>query len=233
MDKKEITQNQIRIFRNLFEQHGNSPMGVSSESLVHKRLRFSEILEFMDVSTNFSVHDVGMGLAHFHDFLEEKLNFIKFEYSGSEILEEYVNSCRERLPSRDFFHRNISENKNIGGGGWTGEVYDYVVLSGVFHQMRETPITDWEIYLKSLLRNCFQMAKKGIVFNLVSPYVDFYQTGIYYARLPKILDFITEELSRFFVIRHNYALFEFTICVYQKDYVKTKFQEPEFQKYFR
>lgn len=203
-------------------------MGTSSESLAHKSLRFSEILKCMEISPNFSVHDVGMGLAQFNNFLEEELTSIRFEYSGSEIFEGYVNSCRKRLPSKVFFHRNIAELNSI-----EGEIYDFVVLSGVFHQMQKTPIPKWEKYLKSLLRNSFRLAKKGMVFNLVSPYVDFHQSGIYYARLPMILDFMVEELSRFFFIRHNYALYEFTIGVYTEDYVKSKFKEHEFLKYFK
>lgn len=50
--------------------------------------------------------------------------------------------------------------------------------------------------------------------------------------LSKILDFVSEELSRFFIVRHNYALFEFTVAVYTNDFVKERFTEPEFEKYF-
>lgn len=230
MDEKEIANEQARIFGELLKQFGDAPMATSSESAAHKLLRFSEIFSLLEPSPGFQVHDIGMGLAGFHDFLAERLGSDSFEYSGSEILNEYVLKCRDRLPQRLFYCRNIAdrtENYILDG-----EAYDFVVASGVFHQMRRTPIPDWEKYIKAVLRNSFLLARKGLVFNLVSPYVDFYQPGIYYAKISKILDFVSEELSRFFIVRHNCALFEFTVAVYTNDFVKERFTEPEFEKYF-
>ena len=229
MAEESIARDQAQFFGNLLRTHGNSPMGTSSESLAHKRLRFSEIFACLEPSTGFSIHDVGMGLGHFYDFLATKLDPESFDYSGSEILEEYVAACRARLPRGVFHLRNLADPQNRFEDV---QAHDYVVLSGVFHQMQKTPIPTWEKYLKSLLRNSFSLAKKAMVFNLVSPYVGFYQPGIYYAKLGKILDFVTEDLSRFFILRHNYALYEFTVAVYTEAFVQSKFDEPEFGKYF-
>ena len=71
-----------------------------------------------------------------------------------------------------------------------------------------------------------------MAFNLISPYVDFYQTEVYYANIQKYLNFIVSDLSRFFEIHHNYALFEMTIFVYKEEYIKSNHPESEFQKYF-
>jgi len=48
-----------------------------------------------------------------------------------------------------------------------------------------------------------------------------------------LINFINDELSRFFEIKHNYALFEFTVYVYKYEHIKSKSIEPEFQKYFK
>lgn len=229
LSDKKIKEDQNRIFGELFRKFGNSPMATSSESPEHKRLRYAEILNSIEAAPGISIHDVGMGLSQFHDFVAESLDIDSFEYSGSEILEDYVHASRRRLPERTFFHRNLADSLSEQA---TAESYDFVVLSGVFHQMQNTPIPEWEKYLKSLLRNSFSLATKGIVFNLVSPYVEFQQSGIYYAKLHKILDFIVEDLSRFFIVRHNYALYEFTVAVYTEEYTKSRFHEPVLQKYF-
>jgi len=76
------------------------------------------------------------------------------------------------------------------------------------------------------------MSRKGIAFNFISPFVDFYQTEVYYSNLLKIINFINDELSRFFVLKHHYALFEYTVFVFQEDYIRPQYSQIEFQKYF-
>ncbi len=77
------------------------------------------------------------------------------------------------------------------------------------------------------------MSKKGIAVNFISPFVDFYQENIYYADFFKLINFIRDDLSRFFTINHSYALFEFTVFIYRENYIKNKYSEKEFKKYFK
>jgi hypothetical protein len=96
-------------------------------------------------------------------------------------------------------------------------------MSGVFHQRRETTIPEWERFAFQLIENVFALANKGIAFNFITPFVDFYQTQVYYSNLPKLLNFINDNLSRFFTIEHDYALFEYTVFVYKEDFIKDKY----------
>lgn len=217
---------QERIYRELFEKHKGTTMAVSSESPAHKRLRFTKVTDIFAHEQACTVHDVGMGLADMHAFIQERWPDKRITYSGSEILEEYVNASKLRFPELEFMHRDVAEHA-------FGDRYDYVVMSGVFHQRRESSIRSWEAFAQNILRNGFAMCNKGIAFNFISPFVDFYQTQVYYSNLPKLLNFINDDLSRFFEIRHNYALFEFTVFVYKEPYVRTLHPEPEFAKYFK
>jgi hypothetical protein len=229
MSVEEVAKSQREHFSYLFHKYGNLPMATSSESIAHKRIRYEQILECIDLDEPFSIHDVGFGLGAFHDFLEESISSTSFIYSGSEITLELVNTVKEKLPGKTLFHRNLAEatSRNLG------EEYDYVVLSGVFHQIQDTSIPEWENYIKQILLNCFSMTNKGLVFNVVSPFVDYHQVGVYYANLSKLLEFITDQLSRFFIIRHNYALFEFTVVVFSVEHTREKFTQPEFKKYLK
>jgi hypothetical protein len=218
--------NQERIFRELYEQHKGTPMAVSSESAAHKRLRFGRIADIMANDDGFTVHDVGMGVADMYPFLQERYPDKRFTYSGTEILKEYVDASRERFPDLAFHHRDIAESPGE-------DRYDYVVMSGVFHQRRESGIRQWEAFAQQIIRNSFAMCRKGVAFNFISPFVDFYQTQVYYANLPKLINFINDDLSRFFEVRHNYALFEFTVFVYREEHVHALHPEPEFRKYFK
>ncbi len=225
MSHNPTRASQERIYRELFEQHKGTPMAVSSESEAHKRLRFSRIAEIFSEEETIDVHDVGMGVGAFRSFLQREFPDRVIHYSGSEILPEYVAEASALHPDCQFYCRDIAEAP-------AEEKYDYLILSGVFHQRRDTPIGQWEKFSQEILRNAFGMCRKGIAFNFVSPFVDFYQTQVYYCNLPKLLNFINDDLSRFFTIQHNYALFELTVHVFREDYIHSRHPEPEFSKYF-
>jgi hypothetical protein len=226
MRKNKTRISQERIFRELFNDHRGSPMAVSSESLNHKKLRFSKICEIFKDEQVASVHDVGMGIADLNQFIIDSFPHKNISYSGTEIIDEYILEARNRFPSLQFYNRDIAETCFT-------DKYDYVVMSGIFHQRRDSSIRDWEKFYQLIIKHSFEMCNKGIAFNFISPFVDFYQTQVYYSNLPKLINFINDDLSRFFEIRHNYALFEFTVFVYQEDYIKSKYPESEFQKYFK
>jgi hypothetical protein len=223
--KNKTKESQMEIYRKLFDENRGTPMAVSSESLAHKFLRFKQIAGIFDQDDDFTIHDIGMGLADFYQFLLNEFPIKKIIYSGSEILEEYVNESKLRFPGNSFYLRDIAEES-------FKDKYDYIIMSGLFHQRRDTKIRDWEKFSQIILKNSFEMCNKGIAFNFISPFVDFYQTQVYYCNLPKLLNFINDELSRFFVIKHNYALFEFTVYVYKDEFIKSKHYQPEFVKYF-
>jgi len=224
--KNPTLENQKRVFSELYAAHGGTPMATSSESAEHKRLRFDLITDIAKDDDSFSIHDVGMGLADLYPFMQEKFSGKSFVYSGTEILGEYVEDVSRRYPEIGVFHRDIAEEA-------PAERYDWVVLSGVFHQRRESTIPEWEMFAAALLRNSFSMAEKGIAFNFISPFVDFYQTHVYYSNLGKWIQFINDNLSRFFSLRHDYPLFEYTVYVYHEAHVRAINPQGEFQKYFK
>lgn len=225
MNNKTRTS-QEKIYKELYEQHKGTPMAVSSESWNHKHTRFTMICDIFQNDNNITVHDVGMGIADMGIFIKSEFPDKNIQYSGTEILDEYVEEAQKRFPNSKFYNRDVAEQS-------FEDRFDYLLLSGVFHQRRDSSIRDWEKFSHQILKNSFEMCNKGIAFNFISPFVDFYQTQVYYCNLPKLINFINDDLSRFFEIRHHYALFEFTVYVYKEDFIKSKNHQSEFQKYFK
>ena len=221
----EVTKSQIKHFKQLYETHQGTLMAVSSESLAHKQLRYEQISKIFAAEQRFSIHDVGMGLSYYYAYLKNNFPTLEIEYSGSEILKAFYKESMKRYPEQRFYIRDISKQS-------FKDCYDYVIMSGVFHQRRDTPIRQWENYAQSLISNSFAMCRKGIAFNFITPFVDFYQPEVYYCNMSKFLNFIVDQLSRFFVISHNYALYEFTVFVYRPEHIKRLHKQPELQKYF-
>lgn len=226
METNPTRQSQESFFRELYQAHQGSTKAVSSESRAHKELRFRQISKIFEDDDNFTLHDVGMGLADYFEYLQSTHRGLTFEYSGTEILPEFVEHANRRFPSCRFHHRDIAQQS-------FDDCYDYVVMSGVFHQKRDASIRDWEAFAQNLIANSFRMCKKAVGFNFISPFVDYYQTEVYYCNLPKLINYINDTLSRFFVINHNFALFEFTVFVYKESFIRSCSPQPEFQKYFR
>lgn len=110
--------------------------------------------------------------------------------------------------------------------------YDFVILSGVFHQIRNIKRKEWEDFSYNLLQNAFKMCKYGLAFNFVSPFVDFYQENFYYCDLIKLLHMINDKMSRFFVINHSYPLYEFTVFIYPENIIREKNSFKNLNKYF-
>ena len=223
--QNNIRKSQEKYYRELYHKHKGTPMAVSSESLEHKKLRFEQIVRIFSHDDDFTVHEVGMGLADLNSFIQNRLKHKNIIYSGSDILKEFVEESCIRFPNLNFYHRDLAKKPY-------SDFYDYVVMSGLFHQRRENTIREWERYVCAILKNSFKMCTKGIAFNLISPFVDYYQDNVYYSNLPKIVNFINDELSRFFEIRHHYALFEYTVYVYKKKYIHSQYNQKEFNKYF-
>jgi len=226
MKKNNTREAQEKIYRSLYQQYKGTPMAVSSESIAHKAIRFSEISRVFESDNHFTIHDVGMGLADYLDYLRRNYSNLDFEYSGTEILPEFFEEASRRYPNNNFFLRDIAEQS-------FDDHYDYVLMSGVFHQRKQTYIREWEEFAQNLIYNSFQMSKKAVGFNFISPFVDFYQAEVYYCNLSKLLNFINDRLSRFFILNHNYCLFEFTVFVFHEEWIKSKYTESEFQKYFK
>jgi hypothetical protein len=222
----KIRKSQEEYYSDLYKKHKGTPLAVSSESLAHKNLRYSQLIRLFESNASLTVHDVGMGIGHFHHYLTKHLDNLEFDYSGTEVVKDFYDYCVSELPDSKFYLRDLAEKPG-------DDKYDYVVMSGVFHQIRSNTRYTWENFMESLLINTFSMCNKGIGFNLVSGFVDYYQEGVYYANLPKLVNFINDKLSRYFAINHAYPLFEMTVFVYKESYMRSKHKQVEFRKYFK
>jgi len=226
MDKNTSRDDQIQHFSKLFREHPDEPMAVSSESAVHKQVRFDQLAKIYEAEQGpFSVHDVGMGMAHYWEYLQAHHPDLECSYSGTDVVPEYVEFCQRTYPDLTFYQRDLAESPGK-------EKYDYVLLSGVFHQMRSSKRRDWEEFAYAIIENSFSMCNKGLAFNFISPFVDFYQPDVYYCDLMKLLHAVRDRTSRFFEIKHNYALFELTVFVYPEAVVRDAYPHPEMVKYF-
>ena len=174
------------------------------------------------VSGQFSVCDVGAGVADLHHFLLDKE--VPHTYTGVEIVQEMVDAVYADNPDIRIL------NKDILGEEFEEE-FDFVVASGVFNFPGQTPIEEWESFVFSMVEKMYRLAKVGISFNALTTYSTFRDSDLFYLDPSVVLDFAQRSLGRHCEIRMSSPLFEVTYTVFKPESMKQKYSQAEFQKY--
>ena len=228
MSLDDIAQRQRHHWKTLAAEHPGTVQAVGSESIAHKYLRYAKLAEIFSQRgpAELSIHDVGCGVGDFYDWLKHSGHDLKqISYSASEITPEYCEIARQRHPEVQFYIRDILAKP-------VPDRYDYVILSGVFHQQGDVSHRRWVDYMQNLLSAAWGMTNVGMAFNVLTSYADFYKPGNFYADLSELQLFVVRHLSRFFRIDCSYPLFEATFHVYKPSSIKYLYPQNEFQRYF-
>lgn len=219
MSRIEISQK--KFYNVKFKEFNDDPKSLSWNDSSSQYLRFKKISELFkyEGSKYFTVHEVGCGLAHFHDYLvKAECNAI---YSGSDIVPEFLDCCREKYPELVFYTQNISNDYDKINDGMKWK--DYYCLSGTFNSKGDILTKNWEAFINKSIKNMFRMANKGICFNFLTKYAEFFDEKLYYADPKEIMDWSIKNLSRFVAISQDTPLYEFIVYVYKDDFIKNTF----------
>ena len=224
--REDISARQSAYYGDLYERHGDSVDAVASASQTFKDLRYERLCRVFDQDRSFTIHDVGCGLGHFHEFLKHRHPDRLIEYSGSDVTPGFVDHCRQHYPDLSFELRDLSAAP-------FPERYDYLIYAGTFYHLAGSRESEFRDFLHCMLRNGFACANRGIAFNLITSHVDYRLPDLFYAELSGLTDFIVRDLSRFFTIDHSSPLFEYTACIYKSGAIRKHHPQNEFDKYFK
>jgi len=190
-------------FREHVTKHGFGAEGMDWKDQESQFLRFEVIDRYIDYSGSPTILDVGCGAGDYLTFAHAKgCNPV---YTGLDIVPEMIAHLLEVHP----------EASGIVGGleSISSQRYDYVIASGTFNAKLDASEVDWQAYLyESIIEMC-RIAQKAVVFNLMSPHVDYTYDRLYYPRFDELTAFIVEHFGRDFIIDHDYALYEFTLMI--------------------
>jgi hypothetical protein len=71
-------------------------------------------------------------------------------------------------------------------------------------------------YFKQLVRRVFAHATVGMAFNVMTKHVDWEREDLFHLPFDTLAEFLKKELTRNFVFRNDYGLYEYTTYVYQE-----------------
>ena len=222
MNLDKITQDQRNHWKSMAYSNAGSVAAVGSESLAHKHLRYEKLLALIPDKNNFTLHEVGPGVCDFYGYLKSSYpNASSIVYSASEITSEYCDIARKTYPGIEIYNRDILS------GGAADEKYDYLILSGVFHQLGNASHRHWIEYMQELLLTAWGLTNKALVFNVLTSYADFYKPGNFYANLTELQCYVVRRLSRFLKMDCSYPLFEATISVFRSEFIEKKYSDSD------
>lgn len=151
------------------------------------------------------VLDFGCGNAMLLDYIIDKK--LQVNYVGLDINKKAIDYCKKKYKEYEFMHMDIEKinlkNKKI----------DFIIANGVFTVKDSLSQKQmWNFFSKTLIK-LFKISKKGVAFNLFSTNVDWKRKDLFHVPLDKLTNFFCKELTRNFVIRNDYGLYEYTVYI--------------------
>lgn len=201
--KRSVVEHYERQLR----RFGPTARGMDWKDEASQRLRFEVLCGIADLEGK-SICEVGCGVGHLYDWLRERN--IAGRYLGIDLSTDMLAAARCRHPEARFERCDL-----LAGDDGPG-VFDVVLCSGLFHVKLDHPEAEWRRFVEESLRRMYAVCRLGVAFNLMSDQVDFRSPTLFYANPGEVLELCRRELSRHFVLRHDYPLHEFTVYVYRE-----------------
>jgi cyclopropane fatty-acyl-phospholipid synthase-like methyltransferase len=190
----------VDFYEQSFAIYGNDPRSVHWMDEDTQLLRFRALSRIASLEGS-RVLDIGCGLGDFYRFFLK--NRIDVDYTGIDIVPEFIESARMSFPDARFILGDMSTIE--------GE-YDYIFASGVFSFVVENPKEHYFAEIKNL----FNHAKKGMAFNMLD-IKDHESDDTYFAYDKDEVLAYCRTLAPEVVLVDNYLPWDFTIYMYRKD----------------
>lgn len=191
------------------EQHGDTHLGVDWPNLADAQKRYQVMLALIKPQqSKEKLLDFGCGTAHLYDYILAK-KIENIEYAGLDISPKFCSVAQQKYPQNTFYCMDILENTQ------EMPVFDYVIMNGVFTEKRELSFEEMWTYFQKMLKKVFSFTHKGLAFNVMSKAVDWEREDLFHLPTDMLIDFLAKNISRNFVIRNDYGLYEYTVYIYR------------------
>jgi SAM-dependent methyltransferase len=200
----------VQHYESCLAKHGDSHRGVDWPNKQDADKRYQVMLDIVsnDHTDPPTLLDFGCGAAHLYAYLLEN-NPELARYSGLDISSRFIDLSRQKYPELTFYCLDMLEGEKELPD------FDYIVMNGVFTEKCNLSFDEMFDYFRQLLRLVFKHARIGIAFNVMSKQVEWERDDLFHLPFETLAGFLTDELSRHFVIRQDYGLYEYTTYLYR------------------
>ncbi|HZS06231.1 MAG TPA: class I SAM-dependent methyltransferase [Blastocatellia bacterium] len=198
-------------YEQCLERHGDTHLGVDWPKKEDAARRYRVMLEVIRPEhdgTNVRLLDFGCGASHLYEYLIER-GIDHISYAGLDLSEKFISLSRRKFPQNDYYCADILDARTELPN------FDYIVMNGVFTEKRELSFDEMLDYFRRMIKAVFAKADRGIAFNVMSKQVDWERPDLFHLPLDTLAGFLAGEVTRNFVIRNDYGLYEYTTYVYR------------------
>lgn len=194
-------------YESCYEKHGNKPEGFDWPNWDDLNTRFKVLTGLIPDKGNYSILDFGCGSGFMIDFLKENGLINRVKYKGVDISQKFITIAKQNHPTFDFECIDIlKEDGKL-------ENFDIAILNGVFTMRAGMEEEDMWDFMQTVLKKLFSSVNIGITFNVMSKIVDWEREDLFHLSMDKLGQFLSKNLSRHFVIRNDYGLYEYSVYV--------------------
>lgn len=198
-------------YEDCLEKYGDSHLGVDWPNLTDAETRYQVMLEVIrdPLTSKISILDFGCGASHMYEYIQKK-NLEHVDYFGLDISEKFIELSKKKFPSIPYYCLDILQDHA------ELPTFDFVIMNGVFTEKRELAFNEMYDYFQKMIMRTFEHARVGIAFNVMSTHVDWERDDLFHLPMDKLASFLVKNISRDFVIRNDYQLYEYTAYVYRR-----------------
>lgn len=196
-------------YENCLSRFGDTHLGVDWQNAEDADKRYRIMLDILrnEQDDRVTLLDFGCGTAGLLDYIYEH-NGPAISYSGLDISSAFIEVCKIKYPSIEFFNIDILEP------GVHLPRFDYIIMNGVFTEKVNLSHQRMYQYFCAMIERIFLICKKGIAFNLRSKQVIAENTELFHLSLDDLAWFLVGKFGRNFIIRNDYGLEEYTVYLF-------------------
>jgi SAM-dependent methyltransferase len=158
--------------------------------------------------SNVRLLDFGCGASHLYEHIVAN-GVVGIEYVGLDLSPKFVNLSRQKFPENHYICADILEEPDAVPAS------DYIVMNGVFTEKRGLTFDEMLSYFERMLNAAFAKAERGIAFNVMSKHVEWEREDLFHLPFDTLARILIRSLTRNFVVRNDYGLYEYTTYVYR------------------
>jgi SAM-dependent methyltransferase len=195
-----------------YAEHGDTHRGLGfrTEEGFEARYRvYLEVIREAAAREECSLLDVGCGAARLLGLIKS-LGRDEISYRGVDLSPKLIEAARKKHPGADFICGDPFDLEEI----WSARP-DYVVFGQIFTCRLQMSVTEMTDYMLRMLRLAFSHCRRGVVFNVMSAHVDWQREDLFHVPFDQMADLLQANLSRNYVFRADYGIYEYTVYVYK------------------
>jgi Methyltransferase domain. len=198
-------------YESCLQRYGDTHLGVDYPREKDTRICYGVMLDVIlpaERDASVQLLDFGCGASHLYEYILAR-GMDAIIYSGLDLSKKFVALSKSKFPAINYYCVDLLDQDA------TIPNFDYIVMNGVFTEKCGLSFDEMFSYFKRLVKKVFERADVGIAFNVMSKQVDWERDDLFHLPFDTLASFLTRQLSRNFVIRHDYELYHYTTYVYR------------------